>query len=165
MMRRAARVLGALACGISQAYGAQAPPPWRCCPPGVAATLALPPPVDKLEESILPDELTQEEEESTTMAKVRKDVRGFLSMGDLDLEQVKNAQQEDPELAEVITWIHGSKTSREEIGAKSEDLQKYHSLLGSLYIDEAGLMRLRYRYPGEVAGPQGWLLVPANQEL
>ena len=66
-------------------------------------------------------------------------------MGDIDLEQVKIAQQEDPELAEVITWINGDKPSKEEVRTKSEDLQTYYGLLGSLYIDEAGLARLKSR--------------------
>merc|ERR1712030_92016 len=92
-----------------------------------------------------PEEVKQSEEFITRVIERDRDIQRVLSMEDIDLKHVKMAQYADPELTEVITWINGDKPSKEEARTKSEDLQTYYGLLGSLYLDEAGIAWLKYR--------------------
>ena len=100
-----------------------------------AADILPPPPVEGLGESNCMDGARPQEEGPDETAWAREDVRGFLSMGDIDLAQVRNAQQEDPELVLLATWMHGRRLSQEDVRARSTDLQKYITLLPNLYID------------------------------
>ena len=118
-----------------------------------ATTLALPPRGYEAGESILPDEPAQGEGEPSTVAKVPKGVQGFHSMGNLGLEQAKEAQQEDPDLAEGVTWVHENQPSGKEIRAKPESIQEYHRSLGSPYTFSAYLGKtqtIEYRVTGEL---------------
>ena len=108
------------------------------------------------------EEIQESEEFITRIHELTDQVVNNIQLGDMDLEKVKVAQESDPELAEVITWIRGAVPSKEELKTKSEDLQSYFGILKSLYLDEAGVARMKHRCATEIGETKEKLLVPNN---
>ena len=112
-----------------------------------------------------PEEVRESEEFITKLVERGKQIQRVLSMEGIDLKHVKMAQYANPELSEVINWIQGEAPSKEELREKSEDLQTYYGLLGSLYLDDAGIIRLKHRCREEAVSPKERLLIPNDPEL
>ena len=84
-------------------------------------------------------------------------------INEINLEQLRCAQQEDTELVTVVAWVHGRRPSREEVEACSSDLQRYYQLLPYIYVDGVGLLRVSQVHPGET--PRGRLVIPIHSEI
>ena len=88
---------------------------------------------------------------------------GLYPMDGTELRKVRSAQQQDPDLIALVTWMHGNRPPLDEVRVGSPDLQCYYQLLEYLYLDDAGILRIRQTSPEELPG--GRLVIPLHSEI
>ena len=82
----------------------------------------------------------------------------------MDMEKIRLAQEEDPILKEVRKWI-ASPPPKEELKGHQEDYHTYHQHLGSLYIDEGGVLMMKHRGGKPVDEQPDRIAIPNREDL
>ena len=83
----------------------------------------------------------------------------------MDLEKIKMAQEKDEILREVRKWVKGAPAEKKDLRGLSEEYQIYHSYLGSLYIDEGGVLMMKYRNGIKTEDQVTRIVIPKQDQL
>ena len=108
------------------------------------------------------DDPTPEEEAESEefIGKVTKD---SLKEG-IHLEKLRMAQEEDEILGEVRKWVKGSPKTKRQLKGLSEEYHIYHQYLAALYIDEWGVLMMKYRGGQPISEQKDRLVLPHTED-
>ena len=81
----------------------------------------------------------------------------------INLEKILTAQEEEELLKEVRKWVKGSPPTNQQLKGRTEDYHTFHQQLGSLYIDEGGVLMLKHQGGQPLTEQLDRIVIP-NQE-
>jgi dUTPase len=111
------------------------------------------------------DEPTVEETQESQEYIGRIDDDEGINAIRLDMATIRQCQEDDAVLKEVVSWVRGASPTAEELKGKSPDLRTYHKNLGALYLDDGGVLLHRYLGGQPLADQQDRICVPDSEDL
>ena len=123
---------------------------------------------DGLSRSNHMDEPTPEEEAESEefVGKIGKvDPTKGIHAIQLDMAAIRQAQEQDEVLQIVRKWVKGQPPDKEELRGKQEEYQTYFKYLKSLYIDEGGVLMMRYLGGQPLEDQRDRIAIPEQQDL